>query len=78
MIRLRVAAFTGIVVALASTVLFPVAAAALQLPPVTRATLDNGLQVIVAETHELLISSERLADPCTLPPDTAGWYRARS
>lgn len=53
MIRLRVAVRTGVVAALASTVLFPIAAAALQLPPVTRATLDNGLQVIVAETHEL-------------------------
>ena len=32
----------------------------------------------VPETHALLVSSDRLADPCTLPPDTAGWYRARS
>ena len=28
-------------------------AQALQLPPVTRVTLDNGLRVVVAETHEL-------------------------
>jgi alpha-glucosidase len=33
---------------------------------------------IVPETPELLVASERLADPCTLPPDTAAWYRLRS
>jgi len=32
----------------------------------------------VDETHEPLVASEPLADPCTLPPDTAAWYRARS
>jgi alpha-glucosidase len=30
------------------------------------------------DTHELLIASEELSDPCTLPTDTAAWYRARS
>ena len=37
------------------TVAFPIAALAedLQLPPVTRITLDNGLRLIVAETHEV-------------------------
>jgi len=32
----------------------------------------------VPETHELLLASEPLADPRTLPSDTAAWYRARS
>jgi zinc protease len=39
--------------AVAVALLVPVGAGALQLPPVTRATLDNGMRVVVAETHEL-------------------------
>ncbi len=39
--------------AAAVALIAPAVARAIQLPPVTRVTLDNGLRVVVAETHEL-------------------------
>ena len=43
----------GILSALAATAIQAAPAAPLQLPPVTRLTLDNGLRLLVAETHEV-------------------------
>ena len=43
----------GILSTLAATAIPATPAAPLQLPPVTRLTLDNGLRLLVAETHEV-------------------------
>lgn len=51
--EVRVRGRGGVALGVLAALLLPVAARALQLPPVTRATLDNGLRVVVAETHEL-------------------------